>query len=163
MKNSLRTLGVAAALLCVASATAAAQNNSDAIAIGLSTAAANGAFSPGNAGNGTVTVVNASTVNTEVGRLSRSGGDNAAVGAAITGNPAALSASLTGAGIPSTQVNALMSALATLGSNPSPASLSSAIQAYNAMIAVIPNNLVANPAPSFMAVRNALIAIRAGR
>ena len=163
MKNSLRTLGATVALVCVASASAAAQNNSDQISIGVSTAVVGGSFAPGNAGSGVVTVVTAGSVGAETRALSRAGGASGSVGAALSGNGAALSGALTASGAPAAQTGALMSALGNLGSNPSPAALSAAIQAYNALVAAVPQGMVANPPPALMAVRNALVAIRAGR
>ena len=163
MKSSLRTFAAAAALVCVASASAAAQNNSDQISIGTATSAVGGAYSPGNAGNQTIIQVSAGSVNAEVRALSNAGGASAQVGAAISGNGAGLSGALQASGAPAAQTGALMSALANLGSNPSPASLSSAVQAFNALVAAVPQGMVANPPPALMAVRNALVAIRAGR
>ncbi len=163
MKTSLRTLGAAAALVCVAAATASAQNNSDQISIGVSTAVVGGAYTPNNGGNQTVVQVTAGSVGSETRALSNAGGTNAQVGAALSGNGAALSASLTGAGAPAAQTNALISALGNLGSNPSPAALSSAIQAYNALVAAVPQGMVANPPPALLSARAALLAIRAGR
>jgi hypothetical protein len=164
MKNSLRTLGAAAALLCIASASAAAQNNSDQISIGVSTAAVGGAYSPNNAGNNTVTQVNAGSVGAEVRALNAAGGENAVVGGVIGGGSSAvLGGQLTGGGAPAAQTGALMSALGNLGANPSPAALSAAIQAFNALVAAVPQGMVANPPPALAAIRQALISIRAGK
>jgi len=163
MKSSLRTLAAAAALVCVASASAAAQNNSDAISIGVSSAVVGGAYTPNNGGNQTIVQVNAGSVRAEISALTNAGGTNAQVGAAISGNGAALSTSLTSSGAPAAQTGALMTALANLGANPSPAALSAAIQAYNALVAAVPQGMVANPPPALMSVRAALVSIRAGK
>lgn len=137
MRKRFSTLGVAAALLCLASATAAAQNNSDHLATGLAASPVSGMYAPGSAGGGAA--VTAASIAGLEARLAGGTACQRAVGAVLSGgSTTALGESLTSAGAPAAQVAALMSAETNLGRNPSPAALKTAVLAYNAMINASP-------------------------
>lgn len=163
MRKTFSTLGVAAALLCLASAPAAAQNNnSDHIGTGIPAATISGMYAPGSAGGGSP--VTAGSLANEERDLSSGSAAQRSVGAVLSGgSTTALGNSLTGAGAPAAQVAALMSALTNLGSNPSPAALKAAILAYNAVVNGSPASFWNNPPASIQAIRGALLAIRLGR
>jgi outer membrane protein OmpA-like peptidoglycan-associated protein len=169
MRKTFSTLGVAAALLCLASATAAAQvqnNNSDHIGTGLAGSALSGMYTPGmyapgSAGGGAAVTV-ASLANEEL-KLACGTASQRAVGAVLSGGSTTeLGESLTRAGAPAAQVAALMSALTNLGRNPSPAALKTAVLAYNAVINASPASFWNNPPARLEAIRGALLEIRLG-
>jgi hypothetical protein len=163
MRKTFSTLGVAAALLFLASATAAAQNNnSDHIGTGIPASTISGMYAPGSGGGGSRVTVG--SLADEERDLSGGSAAQRAVGAVLSGgSTTALGNTLTGAGVPAAQVAALMDALHNLGANPSPAALKAAILAYNAVINAAPAGFWHNPPASIQAIRGALLAIRLGR
>ena len=166
MHQTFRALGAACALLCLTATAAAAQNNSDHIATGITGAANSGAFAPGAAGNrrGGRPAVTAASIADEERALAGGSAAERMVGAVLSGgSTTALGNSLTAAGAPAAQVNALMSALTELGSNPSPSSLQNAIRAYNALIRASPASFINNAPASILAIRAALVHIQQAR
>ena len=162
MRKRFSTLGVAAALLCLALATAAAQNNSDHIGTGIVASVFSGMYAPGSASGGAA--VTAAFLAFEEAKLACGTGSQRAVGAVLSGGSTTeLGESLTRAGAPAAQVAALMSALTNLGRNPSPAAEKTAVLAYNAMINASPASFWNNPPARLEAIRGALLAIRSGR
>jgi hypothetical protein len=163
MRNTFRALGAAGALICFAAASAVAQDVSDMTAGGTSMSPVNGIYSPNPHGGATTVAVTSATVGAQARSLSGGNAADRAVGAVLGGGPTtALAGSLTGAGAPAAQVNALMSALTSLAGNPSAGALQSAIQAYNALVKAAPTGFVNAPPGQILAIRGALMAIRAG-
>jgi outer membrane protein OmpA-like peptidoglycan-associated protein len=162
MRKTFSTLGVAAALLCLASATAAAQtNNSDHIGTGVFASALSGMYAPGSASGGAAVTV--AFLAFEEAKLACGTGSQRAVGAVLSGGSTTeLGESLIRAGAPAAQVAALMSALTNLGRNPSPAAEKTAVLAYNAMINASPASFWNNPPARLEAIRGALLEIRLG-
>jgi hypothetical protein len=163
MRKTFRTLGAAGALMCLAVATAAAQNNnSDHIGTGVPASTISGIYAPGSAGGGSH--VTTGSLGDEERDLSGGSAAQRTVGAVLSGgSTTALGNTLTAAGAPAVQVAALMDALHNLGANPSPAALKAAILAYNAVINACPASFWNNPPASMQAIRGALLAIRSGR
>jgi len=161
MHKTLRTIGAAGAMLCLSATIVAAQNVSDHGSAGITLAVNTGNFTPG---NGASAPVNAGTIQSEIRLLSGGSPAQQQVGAILGGgSTTALGGALTGAGGPAAQVNALMSALSNLGTNPSPGALQAAITAYNALIAAAPAGFINNPPAGIGAIRGALLNIQAGR
>jgi hypothetical protein len=163
MHKTFRALGAVGALLCFTATIAVAQNNSDHNATSIAGASVGGFYSPGNRAGGRPAVTAASLADEERALAGGSAAERM-VGAVLSGgSTTALANSLTAAGAPAAQVNALMSALTALGSNPSPASLQNAIRAYNALIRAAPAGFINNAPASILAIRAALVHIQQAR
>jgi len=163
MHKTLRTIGSAAALLCLSATIVAAQNNSDNISTGIGSSVNSGAFTPGG-GTGASAPVTPGTIASEAKVLANGSAAQQQVGAVLAGgSTVALGNALTAGGAPAAQVAALMGALANLSSNASPGALLSAIQAYNALIAAAPASMIGNPPAQIGAIKGALMQIRSGR
>jgi hypothetical protein len=151
----LKTLSVVGALALAAVTTAQAQSQSDFTITFISGNAANGLFTPGvggsrnGAGGPNANAVNANTVAGVDAALNSGSITSPITGAAITGAPAtnvgalmvgspagvtAVSNALLGARMPVALVGTLVQALNGLGNNPSPATVISAAQAFNALV-----------------------------
>jgi hypothetical protein len=163
MRNIIRTLAVAATMVCVATATAAAQSWVDHIKTSTATAAASGMLAAGTAGatgRGAAAPVTPLLVRSEASSLSIGLPPQQAVGEVLSGRSnAALDSLLTAAGAPSAQVASLMSWLTALAYSPSSATLSAAMQSYNTLVKAAPAAFVNSPPAEFLAIRAALIAI----
>src|ERR1035437_1913826 len=161
MRKTFSTLGVAAALLCLAAVTRAAQNNtppnnnSDHIGTGLAGSAVSGLYTPGMYAPPVSAAVTATSLAKEEAKLACGTGGQRAVGAVLFGGSATeLGEALTRAGAPAAEVAALMRALFNLGRNPGPAALKTAVLAYNAMINASPASFWKNPPAGLEPIRS---------
>lgn len=166
MLKTFRAFGTAGALLCLTATVAAAQNNSDNIVTGINGASNSGNFSPGNAGNragGFPSVTVASVASVER-TLARGSAADQTLGLILAGgSTTAFGNALTAAGANPVQVAALMLSLHTLGSNPSPEALRSAIRDFNDLIRTAPVGFINNPPAEIMSVRFALVTMENAR
>jgi hypothetical protein len=151
-----KSLTALTAALCLTAAAAGAQNNSDAIATQVPVATVSGTYSP-SAG---VFHVSPASISSATAGLANGTPAQQQVAAVLTGgSPAALSSALTGAGAPAAQVNALMSALSNLGTNPSSKAVTEAVRAFNRLVRDASSTFVNAPPAQMLAIRGALISI----
>ena len=166
MHKTFRALGAAGALLCLTATVAAAQNNSDHIATLISQAPNSGGYgvgASGRGGNRGAPAVTSATVANEARTLSSGTAAQRVIGAILSGgSTVAFGNSLTGAGAPAAAVNALMQALSRLSSNPNAGALQSAIAEYNNVVNSASPAFLNNPPAAFLALRAALLDLRAG-